>query len=77
MGDMSTAYGLFTDYDGDGDGRVTFAEYSAHRAKSDISTTAAAQEFVRLSEGASDFDQTRFDTAMSTGVMMRPAYTMR
>lgn len=74
---MTSDYGRFSDYDSNNDGRVTFAEYSKYRKKSNVSMTAAAQEFMRVSNGQRNFDEARFNTSVSTGVIMRPAYSMR
>ena len=70
-------YGTFGDYDGNTDGKVSFAEYSAYRSKSDVTMTAAAQEFMRITGGSSDFDQARFDTAMRGSLIERPTYGSR
>ena len=57
----------FTSYDANNDGRVDFAEYSKWAKKDGLSTTAAAQRFVKMSGGNSYLDRGSFDTAMTLG----------
>ncbi len=72
--DYSSRYGSFSDYDMNADGRVDFREYSKARSKSGITTTAAAQEFIRFSDGQQSFDQARFDIAASQDVLSQKYY---
>ncbi|MGB3456221.1 MAG: hypothetical protein WBG08_00955 [Litorimonas sp.] len=72
--ELSARFGEFEDYDTDGDGSVSFAEYSARRAENDVSATEAAQEFMRVSEGTQAFDEDGYDRALRTGLILSPAY---
>ncbi len=67
----SNDYGVFGDYDMNSDGRVDFNEYRKARSKTGITTTAAAQEFIRFTNGQSDFDEIRFQIAASEDVLNR------
>jgi len=68
-------YGRFSDYDMNGNGEVTFAEYSKARRKAGVTNTKAAQDFIRLSNGSSSFDESRFTTSMNADVLAGPSYT--
>ena len=74
MGTTTTSYGRFGDYDMNGDGQVSFSEYSKARSKAGIKSTRAAQEFIRVSNGNGMFTQSDFDMAVSTGAMERNYY---
>ena len=68
---FNSSYGSFADYDMNADGRVDFNEYRQYRTKAGITTTAAAQEFIRFSDGQSYFDESRFMVAASDDVLNR------
>ena len=51
-------------YDTDGDGRVSFLEYSVQARKQGMGSTRAAQRFVKMAEGRSYLDRDTFERAM-------------
>ena len=53
----------FTSYDADGNGEVTFAEFSKHAKKMNMSTTKAAQLFTKMSGGSPTLTQSTFQSA--------------
>jgi hypothetical protein len=73
---MNMDYGVFADYDANKDGSVSFSEYRKVRAKAGVTTTAAAQEFMRVSNGTASFNQTRFNTAVNTSLFVSPEYML-
>jgi Ca2+-binding EF-hand superfamily protein len=71
----AAASGNFSDYDANADGMVSFAEYSkAARKMNGLSATAAAQQFIRITEGGQSFDRSQFDIAMMTNAPARAVY---
>ena len=67
-------YGDFGSYDRNSDGQVDFNEYSQYRRNAGITTTRAAQEFIRFSNGNGSFSQSDFDNARAMDAMSRPYY---
>ena len=49
--------------DQDADGQVSFAEFSAYARTQDVSTTQAAQHFIKLSAGDATLTEPEFDLA--------------
>ena len=76
MGATATGYdyGSFASYDMDGDGSVSFDEYRQYRSNAGITTTRAAQEFIRFSNGQNMFSESDFENARAMNVLDNPYY---
>ena len=61
----SPVSGDFARYDADGDGRVSFREFNALARKQGMTSTQAAQRFVKMAGGRSYLDAGSFGAAMS------------
>ena len=74
-GMMRVEYGDFAKLDADADGKVSFKEYLRMRKSQGLtSTTKAAQEFTRLTNGQAMLSADQYQVAMSNDVLNRPMY---
>lgn len=64
----------FSAYDANSDGQVNFKEYAKASKKKGITSTAAAQQFIRISDGRQTFNASQFDLAMMTDALERPVF---
>jgi hypothetical protein len=71
----SVDYGDFAKLDSNSDGKVSFKEYNKMRKSQGMtSTTQAAQEFTRLSNGQAMLSPDQYQMAMSNDVLNQPSY---
>jgi|GEM_PF-5879613 len=56
----------FAAYDSNSDGQVSFTEYSKWATKDGLTTTAAAQRFIKMTNGQASLDESSFLIAMSS-----------
>ena len=56
----------FAAYDSNSDGQVSFTEYAKWAQKDGLSTTAAAQRFIKMTNGQASLDEGAFLVAMSS-----------
>ncbi|MDB2437766.1 hypothetical protein N9W89_03550 [Hellea sp.] len=73
-GFMTAPAASFASFDANADGQVSFKEYAKMVGKDGVTSTAAAQQFIRISEGQKSFDASQFDLAMATNAVSRPVY---
>lgn len=65
----------FADLDANSDGMVSYSEYAKVRAKSDVSATKAAREFISITNGQRSFDQNRYNNIVSMGGIGETVFT--